>query len=90
MGGAQASYGVFRSSTCPEGKVFLDPKGKERGHIYLLVGEGHMAFDDALFQLGMDLTRSSTAQKEDHYVTVHAFASEEREQILSERESVNI
>lgn len=24
-----------------------------------------MAFDDALFQLGMDLTRSSTAQKED-------------------------
>ena len=25
-----------------------------------------MAFDDALFQLGMDLTRSSTAQKEDH------------------------
>ncbi|MCB1503555.1 MAG: adenosylmethionine decarboxylase, partial [Hyphomicrobiaceae bacterium] len=64
------------------------PKGKERGHIYLLVGEGHMAFDDALFQLGMDLTRSSTAQKEDHYVTVHAFASEEREQILSERESV--
>ena len=25
-----------------------------------------MAYDDALFQLGMDLTRSSTAQKEDH------------------------
>ncbi len=25
-----------------------------------------MAFNDALFQLGMDLTRSSTAQKEDH------------------------
>ena len=25
-----------------------------------------MAFDDTLFQLGMDLTRSSTAQKEDH------------------------
>ncbi|MCB1520997.1 MAG: S-adenosylmethionine decarboxylase [Hyphomicrobiaceae bacterium] len=33
-----------------------------------------MAFDDALFQLGMDLTRSSTAQKEDHYETVHAIA----------------
>ncbi len=26
-----------------------------------------MAYDDALFQLGMDLTRSSTAQKEDTY-----------------------
>ena len=25
-----------------------------------------MAYTDALFQLGMDLTRSSTAQKEDH------------------------
>ncbi len=25
-----------------------------------------MAFNDTLFQLGMDLTRSSTAQKEDH------------------------
>ena len=27
-----------------------------------------MAYNDALFQLGMDLTRSSTAQKEDHCV----------------------
>ena len=27
-----------------------------------------MAFNDTLFQLGMDLTRSSTAQKEDHFV----------------------
>jgi len=35
-----------------------------------------MAFDDALFQLGMDLTRSSTAQKEDHNATVHAYAFE--------------
>lgn len=26
-----------------------------------------MAFNDALFQLGMDLTRSSTAQTEDHF-----------------------
>jgi S-adenosylmethionine decarboxylase len=30
-----------------------------------------MAYDDALFQLGMDLTRSSTAQKEDHGQTAH-------------------
>ena len=30
-----------------------------------------MAFDDALFQLGMDLTRSSTAQKEVSNETVH-------------------
>jgi S-adenosylmethionine decarboxylase len=28
-----------------------------------------MAYHDSLFQLGMDLTRSSTAQKEDHGVT---------------------
>jgi S-adenosylmethionine decarboxylase len=28
-----------------------------------------MAFNDTLFQLGMDLTRSSTAQKEDHSCT---------------------
>ena len=88
MGGRLASYDPFRSSTCPEGKVFLDPKGKERGHIYLLVGEGHMAFDDALFQLGMDLTRSSTAQKEDFNETVHAYAFEESTMSLSERDSV--
>ena len=47
-----------------------------------------MAFDDALFQLGMDLTRSSTAQKEDRNDTVHVIASEEREPILIERDSV--
>lgn len=88
MGGVLTSYGAFRLSTCPEGKVFLDPKGKERGHIYLLVGEGHMAFDDALFQLGMDLTRSSTAQKEDIYETVHVVASEDRSQTLSDRDNV--
>ena len=29
-----------------------------------------MAFNDALFQLGMDLTRSSTAQEEDHSCAV--------------------
>ncbi len=47
-----------------------------------------MAFDDALFQLGMDLTRSSTAQKEDHNETVRAYAFEERREILSDRDSV--
>jgi S-adenosylmethionine decarboxylase len=31
-----------------------------------------MAYDDALFQLGMDLTRSSTAQKEDSFETAPA------------------
>jgi len=30
-----------------------------------------MAYHDALFQLGMDLTRSSTAQKEDHGDSAH-------------------
>ncbi len=34
-----------------------------------------MAFNDTLFQLGMDLTRSSTAQKEDH-ARVAAFNDE--------------
>jgi S-adenosylmethionine decarboxylase len=33
-----------------------------------------MAYDDALFQLGMDLTRSSTAQKEDLYETASGFS----------------
>jgi S-adenosylmethionine decarboxylase len=31
-----------------------------------------MAFNDTLFQLGMDLTRSSTAQKEDRGFSAHA------------------
>ena len=39
--------------------------GGASGSLYLLVGEGLMAYEDTLFQLGMDLTRSSTAQKED-------------------------
>jgi S-adenosylmethionine decarboxylase len=30
-----------------------------------------MAFNDTLFQLGMDLTRSSTAQTEDHFGSAH-------------------
>ncbi len=33
-----------------------------------------MAYADALFQLGMDLTRSSTAQKEEHGETAHVVA----------------
>ncbi len=45
---------------------------------------------DALFQLGMDLTRSSTAQKEDHNETVRAYAFEDSSSndILSERDGV--
>ena len=39
-----------------------------------------MAFDDALFQLGMDLTRSSTAQKEDHCVVAHELRNESVEE----------
>jgi S-adenosylmethionine decarboxylase len=35
-----------------------------------------MAYDDALFQLGMDLTRSSTAQKEDHGSVARAARAE--------------
>lgn len=46
-----------------------------------------MAFDDALFQLGMDLTRSSTAQKEDHGETARV-AHEERKDFFIERDGV--
>ncbi len=35
-----------------------------------------MAFNDALFQLGMDLTRSSTAQKEDHGKVAHVVVAQ--------------
>jgi len=41
-----------------------------------------MAFNDTLFQLGMDLTRSSTAQKEDH-----SFVESDAEHCVSEPES---
>ena len=34
-----------------------------------------MAYQDSLFQLGMDLTRSSTAQKEDHGDAAHVVRS---------------
>ena len=46
-----------------------------------------MAYTDALFQLGMDLTRSSTAQKEDHGQTAHV-AQDVREDIFIERDGV--
>ncbi|MGE0856629.1 MAG: adenosylmethionine decarboxylase, partial [Hyphomicrobiaceae bacterium] len=36
----------------------------------------------------MDLTRSSTAQKEDHYDTVHAIEPEERKDFFIERDGV--
>jgi S-adenosylmethionine decarboxylase len=46
-----------------------------------------MAYDDALFQLGMDLTRSSTAQKEDHGETAHV-AHEDGNDFFIERDGV--
>ena len=44
-----------------------------------------MAYNDALFQLGMDLTRSSTAQKEDHDTSALA-QTEDRKDDLIERD----
>jgi S-adenosylmethionine decarboxylase len=46
-----------------------------------------MAYTDALFQLGMDLTRSSTAQKEDHGRDAHV-AHEDRRDFFIERNGV--
>ncbi len=46
-----------------------------------------MAYDDALFQLGMDLTRSSTAQKEDHGSSADV-AHLDRNSFTSERDGV--
>jgi S-adenosylmethionine decarboxylase len=46
-----------------------------------------MAYDDALFQLGMDLTRSSTAQKEDHGEAAHV-AHEDGNDFFIERDGV--
>lgn len=40
-----------------------------------------MAFNDALFQLGMDLTRSSTAQKEDHGKVAHVAVAQKNASI---------
>jgi S-adenosylmethionine decarboxylase len=46
-----------------------------------------MAYSDALFQLGMDLTRSSTAQKEDHGQSA-LLAHEDRKDDFIERDGV--
>lgn len=46
-----------------------------------------MAFDDTLFQLGMDLTRSSPAQKEDHE-SARVAHTEDRKDYFVEREGV--
>jgi len=46
-----------------------------------------MAFNDTLFQLGMDLTRSSTAQKEDHGVAALE-AHQDRKDFFVERDGV--
>jgi S-adenosylmethionine decarboxylase len=46
-----------------------------------------MAYTDALFQLGMDLTRSSTAQKEDHGQSAHV-APDSRKDFFVERDGV--
>jgi S-adenosylmethionine decarboxylase len=44
-----------------------------------------MAYTDSLFQLGMDLTRSSTAQKEDHGQSAHV-AHDDRKDYSIERD----
>ena len=46
-----------------------------------------MAYTDSLFQLGMDLTRSSTAQKEDHGQSAHV-AHDDRKDYFIERDGV--
>ncbi|HWB43865.1 MAG TPA: adenosylmethionine decarboxylase [Hyphomicrobiaceae bacterium] len=46
-----------------------------------------MAYTDSLFQLGMDLTRSSTAQKEDHGQSAPV-AHEDRKDYFIERDGV--
>jgi S-adenosylmethionine decarboxylase len=46
-----------------------------------------MAFNDTLFQLGMDLTRSSPAQEEDRRVAAHV-AHEDRKDFFIERDGV--
>lgn len=49
-----------------------------------------MAYDDTLFQLGMDLTRSSTAQKEDHGETaLSAHQSQVTSQVPMEPEQLD-
>src|SRR4051794_14669640 len=88
-GGAASLISALPFDHLPQrSRSILKPEGKERaGHSYLLVGEGHMAYDDALFQLGMDLTRSSTAQKEDHGDSARV-APDERKDFFIERDGV--
>ena len=45
-----------------------------------------MAYTNSLFQLGMDLTRSSTAQKEDHGQSAHVAHDEDRKDYFIERD----
>ncbi|MDH4982327.1 adenosylmethionine decarboxylase [Hyphomicrobium sp. D-2] len=47
-----------------------------------------MAFNDTLFQLGMDLTRSSTAQEEDHRVPAPVVAHDDRKDYFIERDGM--
>ena len=47
-----------------------------------------MAFNDTLFQLGMDLTRSSTAQKEESIRADAHIAQEDRKDFFIERDGV--
>jgi S-adenosylmethionine decarboxylase len=47
-----------------------------------------MAYDDALFQLGMDLTRSSTAQKEDHGERAQVAQTEASKDFFAARKGV--
>ena len=47
-----------------------------------------MAYDDALFQLGMDLTRSSTAQEEDLFATTRDDVCDDRKDFFVERDGV--
>jgi S-adenosylmethionine decarboxylase len=57
---------------------------------HLLVGEGcHMAHDDTLFQLGMDLEiGSSTAQKEEHGSRADVALYDDRKDYFIERDGV--
>ncbi|MFA9476417.1 MAG: adenosylmethionine decarboxylase [Filomicrobium sp.] len=47
-----------------------------------------MAYDDALFQLGMDLTRSSTAQEEDLFANSRDDVCDDRKDFFVERDGV--
>src|SRR5918997_4318385 len=62
-------------------------KARGSGLAIYWLGRGPMAYTDALFQLGMDLTRSSTAQKEDHGQTAQV-AHDHRKEVFVERDGV--